>query len=59
MEPEMSPLKIPLKGPFHGNIKIEEKESSLKNPPGRTGKMIKGSVHGKLLNMVIYVAGIS
>lgn len=55
----MSPLKIPLKGPFHGNIKIEEKDSSLKNPPGRTGKMIKGSVPGKLLNMVIYVAGIS
>ena len=54
----MPPFKIPLKGPFHGNIKIKEKDSPLKKLPGRTSKMIKGSTHGKLLNMVIYIAGI-
>ena len=44
---------------YHGNIKIEEKDSSLKKPPGRTGKMIKGREHGNLLNMLIYIVGIS
>lgn len=59
IKPEMPPFKVPLKGQFHRNIKIEEKDSSLKKPPGRTGKMIKGREHGNLLNMLIYIVGIS
>lgn len=60
IKPEMFPSKFPklgenLKSPLYGNIKIMDKDSSLKILFGRTGKMMNWSKYKKQLNMTIHI----